>query len=661
MQFPIGDLYSGEEYEQNMRRNEVMRAAFLAEQYNRIRQEKRSDHYMAKTCRKACAKTAAIISLVLVFAFMFIAAGFNNDWGAVEISDVYYPNSEGGMLHGQLFVPKGTSSANPVPGILNMHGGSDYLQTVSNYSLELARRGYVVMTVDAYGSGNSDFVNSVASNAGEGGAGDNAALKMDGGASIGIDYMLSFAFVDKENVGLTGHSMGGTYIANAALDYADQIKAIMPWGSGSFVDKMKATPSSDFQFSVGYINAQSDEMVVFASKADPILLLKDDLLKNFVGTQEDIVSGKVYGSFEEKNARVIYTPDTTHIGNIINKDSIAAMVNYFGMAMPTGTNLGDYDQVWMYKEAFGILSIAALTAFIISLGFVLADTKFFADIKKAQAPAPIGGSKLVKLAFALVCMTVPALTLHKLGLWLAGKPATAFLPMNWANNLMWLAVINAVIMLALFLVWHFVFGKKNGSTIAAYGFMDDEGKFSLKMLAKSLLLALILIGVTILIVNLCYSLFKIDFRFWQFGIMPISVDRMGYFANYAIFFIIALGMMNVVCTAFASVGEEGGAWKQYLISWLIGAGGFTFIMVVYYVVLGTTRRPPFFFGAFPFMDGHPNSLVYSMKTTVLVPTFTILTAINTSLYRKTKNVYIGWFTAAFLATLLLIGTNAFAC
>ena len=38
---------------------------------------------MAKTCRKACAKTAAIISLVLVFAFMFIVAGFNNDWGGL--------------------------------------------------------------------------------------------------------------------------------------------------------------------------------------------------------------------------------------------------------------------------------------------------------------------------------------------------------------------------------------------------------------------------------------------------------------------------------------------------------------------------------------------------------------------------------------------------
>ena len=84
-------------------------------------------------------KTTAVISLILVFAFMFVAAGFNNDWGRVHISDVYYPNSEGGMIHAQLFVPENASSANPLPAILNMHGGSDYLQTVSNYSLELAR------------------------------------------------------------------------------------------------------------------------------------------------------------------------------------------------------------------------------------------------------------------------------------------------------------------------------------------------------------------------------------------------------------------------------------------------------------------------------------------------------------------------------------------
>ena len=137
---------------------------------------------MSSEIKRKClsVKVIAAISLLCVFLFMSLASGFNNDWGNVTITDVYYPNSEGGMIHAQLFVPEGTSSAEPVPAILNMHGGSDYLQTVSNYSLELARRGYVVLSVDAYGSGSSDYVSGVASNAGAGQE-NNSALKMDGG------------------------------------------------------------------------------------------------------------------------------------------------------------------------------------------------------------------------------------------------------------------------------------------------------------------------------------------------------------------------------------------------------------------------------------------------------------------------------------------------
>ena len=49
-----------------------------------------------------------------------------------------------------------------------------------------------------------------------------------------------------------------------------------------------------------------------------------------------------------------------------------------------------------------------------------------------------------------------------------------------------------------------------------------------------------------------------------------------------------------------------------------------------------------------------------MKTTVLVPTFTLIAVLNTALYRKSKNIYVGWFVAALFAALILIGTNAFA-
>ncbi len=48
----------------------------------------------------------AVISLVLVFVFMGIAAGFNSNWGRVKITDIYYPNSDGTMIHAQLLFPK---------------------------------------------------------------------------------------------------------------------------------------------------------------------------------------------------------------------------------------------------------------------------------------------------------------------------------------------------------------------------------------------------------------------------------------------------------------------------------------------------------------------------------------------------------------------------
>lgn len=606
---------------------------------------------------------ATVISLVLVFVFMVLASGFNSDWGNVTIADVYYPSSEGTMLHGQLFVPRGASSANPAPAILNMHGGSDYLQTVSNYTIELARRGYVVLTVDAYGSGESDFISGAAATNAGGSGGENTALKMDGGVSLGLEQLMGYKFVDQSRIGMTGHSMGGTYVANAALEYADHIKAIMPWGSGSFVDKMKASDPGDFTFNVGYINAKSDEMVVFATHDAPEQLLKDDLLKTFFRTDEDIVAGKVYGNFADGTGRVIYTPDTTHIGNIINRDSIGSMMDFFSQAMPSGTSLADTDQVWMYKELFCVLATVALVAFIISAAFTLLTGSLFAPVINEAAPAPVSVNRWAKLAGLLVCIAVPALTLHKAGLWLATlKPNSAF-PMNWANSIAGLAVVNGTILLVLFLVWHFAYAKKHGASAASYGFTDNTGRINLVQILRSALLGVVLIGAVYLIVNFCYAAFKIDFRFWQFGIMPVVLKRFKFLLGYLLCYIFAFGVTNTVSIAFADIGAGTGKWsavKQYLLGWLIGAGGYTAILIIYYVGLKTTRTPPFFFGAPPFLTGHPNSLVFSMKTTCLVPTFTILSVINTALYRKTKNTYVGWFTAAILAAMILITTNAFA-
>lgn len=614
--------------------------------------------------QKKCSVIAAAVSLALVFLFMAVASGFNSAWGNVAVRDVYYPSSEGTMLHGQLFLPKGVSSANPAPAILNMHGGSDYLQMVGTYSIELARRGYVVLSVDAYGSGSSAYLSGgAAANAGGSGKENNSALKLDGGVSTGLEQLLTYKFVDQENIGMIGHSMGGTYVANAALEYASHIKAIMPWGSGSFVDKMKASDSADFTFNVGYINAECDEMVVFATQAETSELLKDPALKAFVGTDEDIVAGKTYGSFADGTARVIYTPDTTHVGNIINRDSIGSLVAFFAQAMPTGSALGSSDQVWMYKEVFGALAVAALLAFIISAAFILLRLPVFAELTVCEERPAVQMSGGLKLAGILICVAVPALTLHWAGLRLAGLKPNALFPMNWANSVAGLAVVNGLILLALLLIWHFTRKKKGGGSLASYGFTGEGNRLDWRQILKSALAAVVLVCVTYAAVNLCYGMFRIDFRVWQFGIMPITLERFPYLFGYLLCYLFAFGVMNTVSIVLADIGAKGGwqaAAKQYALGWLIGAGGYTIILIAYYAILKTTHYPPFFLPYPPFAAGHPNSLVFSMKTICLVPTFTLLSAVNTALYRKTKNIYVGWFTAAILAAMILITTNAFA-
>ena len=96
-------------------------------------------------------------TLALVFIFMLIASSFNSNTGKTRITDIYYPDANGNILHAQLLIPKGVSAVNPAPAIVNVHGGSDYLLNVGNFTLELSRRGYVVIAVDSYRSGWSHY------------------------------------------------------------------------------------------------------------------------------------------------------------------------------------------------------------------------------------------------------------------------------------------------------------------------------------------------------------------------------------------------------------------------------------------------------------------------------------------------------------------------
>ncbi len=613
-------------------------------------------------------KILMAVSLILVFVFMFIASNFNSSFGTVKIKNIYYPDNNGNVLRAQMFIPRGVSASNPAPAILNMHGGGDNLECVGNFSLELARRGYVVLSVDEYGSGFSDYVTGNVATA-AGGSGDKSSkeTKMDGGASVSVKQLLSYDFVDQNNIGLIGHSMGGSYIANAALEYADHVKAIMPWGSGSFLDLLKKTDPDKFKFSVGFLDGKSDEMIIYATHLkNTSELLQQDYIKTFFGTDKDVVAGQVYGSFENNNARVIYTPSTSHIGNLICPQSVSYLLGFFESAMPTDSGLATTNQHWQFKEAFDILAVIALLCFVVFMGLTLLDGKFYGSLVNDGPQPSVNMRKPMKWIGVLLLMAIPMLTLYSIGLPLTTLKASKLFPMNWSNYFAWLCAVNAGIILVLFIIWHFAYGKKNGGSLQSYGFQLNGGgtRGNWYQVLKAIGFSVTIIFAVYVIVNTCYALFNIDFRFWIFAIKPISVARISYIFGYLIMFLISFGVLNMVSVSFAGLSSDGngkwGVFKQYAIGWLIGAGGFAIIMLIYYAGLKFNHYPPFFIGYGPFPNGHPNSLTFSMKMVTVVPQFTFVSIMNTAYYRKTKNIYVGWIAAALLLAMIAVTGNAFS-
>ena len=59
------------------------------------------------------------------------------------------------MVRAKLLRPAAAAVENPTPGIVFVHGFQNNMETSDAYSIELARRGFVVLSIDAIGRGNS--------------------------------------------------------------------------------------------------------------------------------------------------------------------------------------------------------------------------------------------------------------------------------------------------------------------------------------------------------------------------------------------------------------------------------------------------------------------------------------------------------------------------
>ncbi|MBW1682134.1 MAG: acetylxylan esterase, partial [Deltaproteobacteria bacterium] len=99
------------------------------------------------------------LCLAVLLGAEITASLVQRDFGRVEVENVRYPNFNGITIRAKLLKPSGASPLSPLPGAVYIHGYQNNHETGDAYCLELARRGFVVLNIDAIGRGNSGIPN----------------------------------------------------------------------------------------------------------------------------------------------------------------------------------------------------------------------------------------------------------------------------------------------------------------------------------------------------------------------------------------------------------------------------------------------------------------------------------------------------------------------
>ncbi|MEH2554328.1 pimeloyl-ACP methyl ester carboxylesterase [Bradyrhizobium algeriense] len=564
----------------------------------------------------------AILGVVLILAGGLLAH-FTQTAGGIRIQDIRFKGAKGNTMSALLYIPANATPQIPAPGILAVHGYINSRETQDGFAIEFARRGYVVLALDQTGHGYSDppaFANGF-------------------GGPDGLAYLRSLEIVDKNNIGLEGHSMGGWTVLAAATAAPNDYKSMVLEGSSTGKPfAAEGTPS--WPRNVALVFAQYEEFSTLMWGVDKARdVTQSPKLWALFGTQGPVEPGKVYGDIAQGTARVLYTPAITHPAEHISHEAIGHSLDWFAKTLQGGTSRPVDDQIWLAKEIGTLIALLGFVALLIGAFDALLEAPMYSrlrlpEIADGTMPEHTAASGRRWTAAFILSAFIPALTYYP-AFALGGTFLTpsAFLPQGITNQILVWAVINGLITLALMR-----FAPKRASRSG--------------IVLQSVVIAIASVAIGYAALLLADLAFKIDFRFWIVALKLMSAKQFLIFLIYLVpftaFFVIAL---HVLHRNFSTMAAPRGA--LYLTNILALTLGFIVLVGGQYAILWLTGK---LFNPLPDPGFVPLSTIVAIQ---FVPLLAICAVIATFTWRRTGSslpgalicgLFVTWYVVAGTAT-----------
>ncbi len=531
------------------------------------------------------AKFWVALALVICLVSMLVSSGIQTDFGKVSVSEQKVMDKNGFAISVLLYKPDSATAEAKAPCIITVEGWYNNKEMQDLYSVEYARRGYVVIATDMHGHGDSD---------------DPLGTELYTSA-VGLDAAVELAatlpYVDTTKIALTGHSSGGA-ASNMAVAIDNEretplISAVL-FQASTWVDDTGEDHSADFgDRTLGIIADTYDEFFFWDADDAGNPLPPRDFLKsvgarnfiNFNNGHEGVPAVEAGKHYQQGDAfRVIYQPDCTHPQVHFSTECVGYGIEFFESAFGAPNPIAANNQVWTIKTAFNFLGLVGIVMFLVAFVLLMLETSYFGILKAEEKAKPAEiTSKGGHIWFwaSLAACAVFSFLCYKWVIDNIYSTTTAFFSQTGPLTTgLWSAIcgVFAILVLAAF---YFFYGRKHG-----FSFRETGVVISLKKLWRTIVLAVLATGLAFLILFFADYFFVTDFRLWVLTLKAFEADKVILALRYLPFFLLfyIVNSIAVNCFNYNTIGKK---FNIIILALFNILGAVAFIAIQYGVFYGT--------------------------------------------------------------------------
>jgi len=587
-----------------------------------------------------------IASLLILLGAEILASQVQRDFGRVDVSNVNYKNENGIPVRAKLLQPVGVSASHPAPGVVYIHGYQNNRETSDAYAIEMARRGFVVLEIDAIGRGNSGLPLDL----------NDPEFDPTYGGRASLEYLKALPFANEDSVGMMGHSLGAEMAYNIALNDPG-VKALSFSGFAYREDATRNRPQNMLMI-YGEYDEYRERMT--STKNVRAKWMSSPQSRAAIGDSSDLDFGVVYGDFSDGSARMVLLLPVIHLKESHSREGVATAVTWMRDSLhPDPEYWVDPDnQIWELKEFATLIAMLSGLISLLPLGVLLLRTRFFAPIRVKISDAYVTTRKdLWKHAAingALMWLYLP-LIFVLFGLHVYVIPIDKVFPMMMVNGTVWWFVWINVIGFFILRRW------RRGVGLSWYdlGISYDRKRFRLDcgQLGKTTLLALVLFAFIYILESVLEAIFIVDFRF----IFPFASDltlyRSGMTLLYFPFLLVGFTLMGFFLHGQIRLPQKETWWKTYLSTAFTNS----LIMVIPLILFMSVQYVPIFtMGVIPFVGPGGMLASFTMNLFHIIGVLIMVVPLQSWFFQWTGRPYLGAILDAALVAWMFASSQVIA-